>query len=77
MSPQTILKNCKRKQIDWHVPPGMELDELWKVVAGGDSKETDVQKNPNRREKLTYQSPQTIPLNPKEPWGREMDYDDP
>lgn len=23
MSPQTILKNCKRKQIDWRVPPGI------------------------------------------------------
>lgn len=23
MSPQTILKNCKRKQIEWHAPPGM------------------------------------------------------
>lgn len=22
MSPQTILKNCKREQIEWHVPPG-------------------------------------------------------
>ncbi|CAH2071940.1 unnamed protein product [Thlaspi arvense] len=77
MSPQTILKNCKRKQIDWHVPPGMEPDETWKVVAGGDSKEADVQKNRNRREReTTYQSLQTIPLNPKEPWDREMDFDD-
>lgn len=23
MSPHTILKNCKRKQIEWHVPPGI------------------------------------------------------
>lgn len=28
MSPQTILKNCKRKQIDWHVPPGIPFDFL-------------------------------------------------
>nr|AAA19115.1 mutant phenotype: late flowering [Arabidopsis thaliana] len=77
MSSQTILKNCKRKQIDWHVPPGMELDELWRVAAGGNSKEADVQRNRNRREReTTYQSLQTIPLNPKEPWDREMDYDD-
>ncbi|CAH8301281.1 unnamed protein product [Eruca vesicaria subsp. sativa] len=77
MSPQTILKNCKRKQIEWHVPPGMELDELWRVAAGANSKEADVQKNRNRREKeTTYQSLQTIPLNPKEPWDREMDFDD-
>ncbi|ESQ37919.1 hypothetical protein EUTSA_v10028403mg [Eutrema salsugineum] len=77
MSPQTILKNCKRKQIDWHVPPGMELDEVWRVAAGGNSKEADVQKNRNRREKeTTYQSLQAIPLNPKEPWDREMDFDD-
>ncbi|CAH8273395.1 unnamed protein product [Arabidopsis lyrata] len=77
MSSQTILKNCKRKQIDWHVPLGMELDELWRVAAGGNSKEADVQRNRNRRERETlYQSLQTIPLNPKEPWDREMDYDD-
>ncbi|XP_010456015.1 PREDICTED: homeobox protein LUMINIDEPENDENS-like [Camelina sativa] len=77
MSPQTILKNCKRIQIDWHVPPGMELDEAWRVAAGGNSKEADVQRNRNRREReTTYQSLQTIPLNPKEPWDREMDYDD-
>ncbi|WZZ34530.1 hypothetical protein YC2023_017931 [Brassica napus] len=77
MSPHTILKNCKRKQIEWHVPPGMVLDELWRVAAGANSKEADVQKNRNRREKeTTYQSLQTIPLNPKEPWDREMDFDD-
>ncbi|CAE6140131.1 unnamed protein product [Arabidopsis arenosa] len=77
MSSQTILKNCKRKQIAWRVPPGMELDELWRVAAGGNSKEADVQRNRNRREReTTYQSLQTIPLNPKEPWDREMDYDD-
>ncbi|KAF8054507.1 hypothetical protein N665_1328s0004 [Sinapis alba] len=77
MSPQTILKNCKRKQIEWHAPPGMELDELWRVATGANSKEADAQKNRNRREKeTTYQSLQTIPLNPKEPWDREMDYDD-
>ncbi|CAN8308647.1 unnamed protein product [Cochlearia groenlandica] len=77
MSLQTILKNCKRKQIDWHVPPGMELDESWRVADGSDSKEADVQRNRNRREKeTTYQSIQTIPLNPKEPWDKEMDFDD-
>lgn len=77
MSPQTILKNCKREQIEWHVPPGMVLDELWRVAAGANSKEADVQKNRNRREKeTTYQSLQTIPLNPKEPWDRELDFDD-
>jgi hypothetical protein len=55
----------------------MELDELWRVAAGGNSKEADVQRNRNRREReTTYQSLQTIPLNPKEPWDREMDYDD-
>lgn len=55
----------------------MKLDELWRVAAGGNSKEADVQRNRNRRERETlYQSLQTIPLNPKEPWDREMDYDD-
>lgn len=28
MSSQTILKNCKRKQIDWHVPPGIPFFQL-------------------------------------------------
>lgn len=55
----------------------MELDEAWRVASGGNSKEADVQRNRNRREReTTYQSLQTIPLNPKEPWDREMDYDD-
>lgn len=35
------------------------------------------QSNRNRREKETvYQTNQDIPLNLKEPWDREMDYDD-
>ncbi|XP_010542862.1 PREDICTED: homeobox protein LUMINIDEPENDENS [Tarenaya hassleriana] len=77
MNPQAILKNCKRIQIAWHVPPEIKLDDLWRVAAGGSSKEVDVQRNRNRREKETiYQSLQQIPLNPKEPWDREMDHDD-
>ncbi|EOA22544.1 hypothetical protein CARUB_v10003204mg [Capsella rubella] len=56
---------------------GMVLDEVWRVATGGNSKEADVQRNRNRREReTTYQSLQTIPLNPKEPWDREMDFDD-
>lgn len=44
---------------------------------GEDSKEVEFQKNRNRREKETiYRTVQEIPPNPKEPWDREMDYDD-
>ena len=55
----------------------VKLRDTWRVGAGENSKEVDVQKNRNHREKeTTYQTVQEIPSNPKEPWDLEMDYDD-
>lgn len=55
----------------------VKLYDLWTVGVGENSKEVDVQKNRNRRERETfYYTIQEIPSNPKEPWDREMDYDD-
>lgn len=55
----------------------IKLNDLWRVGGDENSKEVDVQKNRNRREKETiYNTVQEIPSNPKEPWDREMDYDD-
>lgn len=53
------------------------MSDAWKVCAGGESKEVDIQNKRIRRERETiYRTVQEIPLNPKEPWDREMDPDD-
>lgn len=55
----------------------MKHEDVWSVGAGENSKEVDVQKNRNRRDKeCIYQTVQEMPSNPKEPWDIEMDYDD-
>lgn len=55
----------------------MVISEKWKICTGGNSKEVEVQKNRIHRERETiYRTLHEIPLNPKEPWDREMDYDD-
>ncbi|MCD7447921.1 hypothetical protein HAX54_036289 [Datura stramonium] len=70
-------KRCKRMQIPWQKPPEVQLSDTWKICAGGESKEVDIQNNRIRRERETiYRTAQEIPLNPKEPWDREMDPDD-
>ncbi|KAK4732228.1 hypothetical protein R3W88_025216 [Solanum pinnatisectum] len=70
-------KRCKKMQIPWRKPPGMQPSDAWKVCAGGESKEVDVQNKRIRREReIIYRTVQEIPLNPKEPWDREMDPDD-
>ena len=47
------------------------------MCSGENSKEVDVQNNRIKREKdVFYNSVLEIPPNPKEPWDREMDYDD-
>ncbi|PON96621.1 Octamer-binding transcription factor [Trema orientale] len=74
---ESLWEKCRRVQISWQTPPEVKLNNQWRVGAGENSKEVDFQKNRNRREKETiYQLLQEIPLNPKEPWDREMDYDD-
>ncbi|XP_062088065.1 homeobox protein LUMINIDEPENDENS isoform X2 [Humulus lupulus] len=80
--PRTDLKESaweKRSRVQnlWQTPPEVKLSQQWRVGTGDNSKEAEFQKNRNRREKETfYQTNQEIPLNPKEPWDREMDYDD-
>ncbi|GLT28526.1 hypothetical protein SLA2020_034510 [Shorea laevis] len=70
-------EKCRKVQILWQTPPEIKLNDLWRVGGGENSKEIDIQKNRNRREKeTTYNTVQEIPSNPKEPWDREMDYDD-
>ncbi|KAF4364514.1 hypothetical protein F8388_007091 [Cannabis sativa] len=74
---ESVWEKCKRVQILWKTPPEVKLDHQWRVGAGDNSKEAEFQRNRNRREKETfYQTNQEIPLNPKEPWDQEMDYDD-
>ena len=54
-----------------------QISSTWSMGAGEDSKEFDVQTQRNQREKETFYSClQDIPPNPKEPWDREMDFDD-
>ncbi|GFP85635.1 homeobox protein luminidependens [Phtheirospermum japonicum] len=51
--------------------------EEWCVGDGANSKEVEFQKNRIRREReIVYRSTLEIPLDPKEPWDREMDPDD-
>ncbi|KAI4349628.1 hypothetical protein L6164_010193 [Bauhinia variegata] len=74
---EPLWEKCKRVPIPWNTPAEVKLNDIWRVGAGENSKEVDVQKNRNRREKETiYQSVQEIPSNPKEPWDLEIDYDD-
>lgn len=55
----------------------VKLNDPWSVGAGENSKEVEAQTNRNRREKETvYQVAKEIPPNPKEPWDRELDFDD-
>ncbi|KAI4329479.1 hypothetical protein MLD38_027866 [Melastoma candidum] len=71
------MVNRKTPQIPWFIPAEVKFSEEWRVGGGEESKEVEVQRNRNKREKETfYMSHQEIPLNTKEPWDREMDYDD-
>ncbi|KAL2238957.1 UNVERIFIED_CONTAM: Homeobox protein LUMINIDEPENDENS [Sesamum indicum] len=70
-------KKNKRVQIPWRTPPEIRIREAWHVGDGANSKEVEVQKNRIRREReIVYREAQEIPSDPREPWDREMDYDD-
>ncbi|XP_028804230.1 homeobox protein LUMINIDEPENDENS [Neltuma alba] len=74
---EPFWEKCKQVQIPWKTPAEVKLNDTWRVGAGENSKEVDVQKSRNRRgEEIIYQTIQEIPLNPNEPWDLEMDYDD-
>ncbi|KAL3328698.1 hypothetical protein AABB24_036038 [Solanum stoloniferum] len=70
-------KRCKKMQIPWRKPPGLQHSYASKVCAGGESKEVDVQnKRVHRETEAIYRTVQEIPLNPMEPWDPEMEPDD-
>ncbi|KAK3041464.1 hypothetical protein RJ639_000441 [Escallonia herrerae] len=74
---EPLQKKCKGVQIPWQTPPEIRIDSAWSVGSGENSKEIEVQKNRIRREnEIFYKTVQDIPWNPKDPWDREMDYDD-
>ncbi|URD83851.1 hypothetical protein MUK42_02586 [Musa troglodytarum] len=76
-SKQVCLGMLNCKPIQWKIPRETQISSTWSVGAGEDSKEFDVQTQRNQREKETFYSClQDIPLNPKEPWDREMDFDE-
>ncbi|KAI3741818.1 hypothetical protein L1987_59496 [Smallanthus sonchifolius] len=76
-SEEPVWKKCKRLLIQWAIPPEMKINEEWSVCSGENSKEIDFQNNRIKREKeVFYTTLLEIPPNPKEPWDREMDYDD-
>ncbi|XP_075492217.1 homeobox protein LUMINIDEPENDENS-like isoform X2 [Primulina tabacum] len=70
-------KRIKRTPFTWRTPREVNIRESWLVGTGESSKEVEVQKNRIRREReIIYRTIQEIPTNPREPWDREMDYDD-
>ncbi|KAL8149044.1 hypothetical protein AgCh_006159 [Apium graveolens] len=70
-------KKIKRVQISWNTPPEMRINTGWMVGTGVNSKEVEFQRNRIRREKeIIYKTIHEIPSDPKEPWDREIDYDD-
>ncbi|XP_020086122.1 homeobox protein LUMINIDEPENDENS [Ananas comosus] len=76
-SREHLMEMLKRNQIRWRTPPEVRIDPAWRVGAGENSKELQVQTQRNRREKeMCNLNLQDIPPNPKEPWDTEMDFDD-
>ncbi|KAM0828907.1 hypothetical protein ACQ4PT_067217 [Festuca glaucescens] len=72
----SVLK-LDSKRVRWQIPPEVWIDPSWSLSTGENSKELDVQTQRNRRGKETfYASLKDIPLNPKDPWDLEMDFDD-
>ncbi|CAO1942942.1 unnamed protein product [Urochloa humidicola] len=76
-SPKNVLEKLDPKRVPWRTPPAVWIDPSWSVGTGDNSKELEVQTQRNRRERETfYASQKDIPLNPKDPWDLEMDFDD-
>ncbi|KAG5514298.1 hypothetical protein RHGRI_035638 [Rhododendron griersonianum] len=87
---EPLWKKCKRVQIRWQTPADISflpifslyyaevrIHDAWSVGTGENSKDVEVQRNRIRREKeIIYRTSQEIPSDPKEPWDREMEYDD-
>ncbi|TVU34668.1 hypothetical protein EJB05_16512 [Eragrostis curvula] len=76
-SPKHVIEKLDSRRVLWQIPPAVWIDPSWSVGAGENSKELEVQTQRNRREKETfYANQRDIPLNPKDPWDLEMDFDD-
>ncbi|PIN02364.1 hypothetical protein CDL12_25124 [Handroanthus impetiginosus] len=74
---EPLWKKYKRIQIPWRTPAEFKIRETWAVADGANSKEVEVQKNRTRREREIFcRMTQEIPSDPREPWDREIDYDD-
>ncbi|KAF0923461.1 hypothetical protein E2562_006352 [Oryza meyeriana var. granulata] len=74
---ENFIEKLDSKRVVWQIPPAVWIDPAWSLGAGENSKEFEVQTQRNRREKETfYASLKDIPLNPKDPWDVEMDFDD-
>ncbi|KAJ1286980.1 hypothetical protein BS78_03G394400 [Paspalum vaginatum] len=74
---KNVIEKVDPRRVLWQIPPVVWIDPLWSVCTGDNSKELEVQTQRNRREKETfYSSHMDIPLNPKDPWDLEMDFDD-
>ncbi|KAK3162944.1 hypothetical protein QOZ80_1BG0095680 [Eleusine coracana subsp. coracana] len=74
---QNVIEKLDPKRVHWQIPPAVWIDPSWSVSAGESSKELEVQMQRNRREKETfYANQKDIPLDPKDPWDLEMDFDD-
>ncbi|XAR61293.1 hypothetical protein NMG60_11034943 [Bertholletia excelsa] len=74
---EPLWKKCERVRIPWQIPAEIRISDVWRVGTGENSKEIEVQRNRNKREKETiYRTILDIPSNPKEPWDQEMVYDD-
>ncbi|KAL2607407.1 hypothetical protein R1flu_025980 [Riccia fluitans] len=67
----------RSNMIRWRIPPVYHLDPQWKVAAGEESKEKDVQSaRVKREEEAYYLDFSSIPSDPKDPWEEEPNYDD-
>ncbi|WVZ67528.1 hypothetical protein U9M48_016590 [Paspalum notatum var. saurae] len=76
-SQKKFIEKLDPRRVLWQIPPAVWIDPSWSVCTGDNSKELEVQTQRNRREKETfYSSQKDIPLNPKDPWDLEMDFDD-
>ncbi|KAL5220319.1 hypothetical protein ABZP36_025032 [Zizania latifolia] len=76
-SQENFIDKLDPKRVLWQIPPEVRVDPTWSLGAGENSKEFEVQTQRIRREKETfYASLKDIPLNPKDPWDLEMDFDD-
>ncbi|KAJ3676171.1 hypothetical protein LUZ60_003583 [Juncus effusus] len=77
IDPSNLMERLSRAKIRWRAPPEIKLDPAWQVSAGQNSKESLIQTHRTRRgSEALYPDPLSVPPNPKDPWDRELDFDD-